>query len=71
VGHLHGAGGQPFEEHFLKEAMLRLGGQQLKHRAQRVHERQTNAADAQHADTCIRQPLAEEKHQRRARQRKQ
>src|SRR5712692_1860251 len=51
--------------------MFRLGGQQLKYRAHRVDERQSHASDAKHADGVIGQPLAEEKHQRRCRHRKQ
>src|SRR2546429_35633 len=65
ASHLHGAGRQPFEQDFLKDAMLRIGGQQLKHGAHRVYERQTHAADAEHADAGIRKPAAKEKHQRR------
>src|SRR5260370_2209475 len=51
--------------------MLRICGQQLKHRAGGVDERQCHASDTKHADAGIWEPPAKEKHQRRGRQRKQ
>src|SRR5260370_6601339 len=51
--------------------MLRIRSQQLNRRARCVDERQAHAADTEQADANIRQPLAEEKHQARGRQRKQ
>src|SRR5216683_1530474 len=69
--HLQRPGRQPFERDLLSDAMLRISGQQLKHGARCVNERQAHAADTEHADANIRQPLAEEKHQGRGRQRKQ
>jgi len=41
--------------------MFGVRGEQLKHRARRVDERQSDASDAQHADASVRQALAEEK----------
>src|SRR5260370_34331712 len=69
--HLQRPGRQPFEHDLLGDAMLRIRSQQLNHRARRVNERQAHASDTEHADANIRQPLAEEKRQRRGRQRKQ
>src|SRR5713226_4293753 len=71
AGHLHRAGRQPFEQDLLGNAMLGISGKQLKNSAQRVNEGQAYAADTEYADANIRQALAEEKHQRRSRQRKQ
>src|SRR5260370_37902892 len=51
--------------------MLRNRGKQLNHRYRRVDERQTHAADAEHADDGLREPLSKEKHQRRGRERQQ
>src|SRR5204863_505076 len=51
--------------------MLRICGQQLKHRARGVDKRHTHASDTKHADAGIREPPAKEKHQRRGCQRKQ
>src|SRR5256884_9537588 len=51
--------------------MLRICGQQLKHRARGVDKRHTHASHAEHADGGIREPPAKEKHQRRGCQRKQ
>src|SRR5205807_9021431 len=71
TGDLHRPGGQPFEQDLLSDTMLRLRGQQLKHRAYRVDERQAHAADTEHVDADFREPPTKEKHQRRGRQRKQ
>src|SRR5258706_2808297 len=71
TGHLHRPRRQPLEHDLLSDAMLRLHGQQLNHRARRVNERQPHASHAEHADAGIRKPPAKEKHQRRGRQRKQ
>src|SRR5229473_1879360 len=69
--HLQRPGRQPFEHDLLGDAMLRIRSQQLNHAARRVDERQAHASNTEHADANIRQPLAEEKHQRRSRERKQ
>ena len=68
---LHLARCEPFEKNVLRDAVLRVGGQQLGDCACCEGEGQAHAADAKYAHGGVGKTPADKKHQRRRHQRKQ